>query len=330
MPTRRREQPDVDGSCAASSTGRGSRSVRRPTSPAVHDRGTATDRRGRRGCDGARGARSRRARSPHRGCGPRHRRRRGRVRRPPSRSSTRRGRIRHRARRPIVRPNTSAQSSVGPSTSRPHRRIHSSNSAWRFGDNDRRRTLNDAAGRRTERALSPPVRTTSPDATGARLRLVNDLDEAALKRAIHRQAASIVAAVAPFGIVFGAAAATAGLSLVQAMGFSLVRLRWQLTVRGGRDPRRRRLGRVGRDRRIVAQRPVARVRCDHGPGAGRDVVATRGDVAVDDRRVDRRRRRPARAALAALRVPRRRHRRVSSCGTSRRPSATWHSPAPGI
>jgi len=50
---------------------------------------------------------------------------------------------------------------------------------------------------------------------------VNDVDEAALKRAIHRQAASIVAAVAPFGIVFGAAAATAGLSLVQAMGFSL-------------------------------------------------------------------------------------------------------------
>ena len=50
---------------------------------------------------------------------------------------------------------------------------------------------------------------------------MNDVDEAALKRAIHRQAASIVAAVAPFGIVFGAAAATAGLSLVQAMGFSL-------------------------------------------------------------------------------------------------------------
>jgi predicted branched-subunit amino acid permease len=51
---------------------------------------------------------------------------------------------------------------------------------------------------------------------------VNDVDEAAVKRAIHRQAASIVAAVAPFGIVFGAAAATAGLSLVQAMGFSLL------------------------------------------------------------------------------------------------------------
>ena len=43
---------------------------------------------------------------------------------------------------------------------------------------------------------------------------------AALRRAIHRQAASIVLAVAPFGIVFGAAAATAGLSLAQAVGYS--------------------------------------------------------------------------------------------------------------
>ena len=50
---------------------------------------------------------------------------------------------------------------------------------------------------------------------------MNAVDEAALKRAIRRQAASIVAAVAPFGIVFGAAAATAGLSLIEAMGFSL-------------------------------------------------------------------------------------------------------------
>lgn len=40
------------------------------------------------------------------------------------------------------------------------------------------------------------------------------------RRAIRRQAASIVAAVAPFGIVFGAAAATAGLSMWQAVGFS--------------------------------------------------------------------------------------------------------------
>jgi 4-azaleucine resistance transporter AzlC len=51
---------------------------------------------------------------------------------------------------------------------------------------------------------------------------VNESDVAARKRAIHRQSASIVASVAPFGIVFGAAAATAGLSLVQAMGFSLL------------------------------------------------------------------------------------------------------------
>ena len=37
---------------------------------------------------------------------------------------------------------------------------------------------------------------------------------------IHRQAASITAAVAPFGVVFGASAATAGLSLLEAVGFS--------------------------------------------------------------------------------------------------------------
>lgn len=49
----------------------------------------------------------------------------------------------------------------------------------------------------------------------------NDVSDAAVKRAIHRQAASIVASVAPFGIVFGASAATAGLSLLQATGFSL-------------------------------------------------------------------------------------------------------------
>ena len=41
------------------------------------------------------------------------------------------------------------------------------------------------------------------------------------RRAIQRQAASITAAVAPFGIVFGAAAATAGLTLVEAIGFSV-------------------------------------------------------------------------------------------------------------
>jgi predicted branched-subunit amino acid permease len=51
---------------------------------------------------------------------------------------------------------------------------------------------------------------------------VNEFDDAARKRAINRQSAAIVGSVAPFGIVFGAAAATAGLSLVQAMGFSLL------------------------------------------------------------------------------------------------------------
>ena len=45
-------------------------------------------------------------------------------------------------------------------------------------------------------------------------------DDAVRRRGIRRQAASIVAAVAPFGIVFGAAAATAGLDLWQAVGFS--------------------------------------------------------------------------------------------------------------
>ena len=45
-------------------------------------------------------------------------------------------------------------------------------------------------------------------------------DDASRRRLIHRQAASIVASVAPFGVVFGAAAATAGLSLLQTMGFS--------------------------------------------------------------------------------------------------------------
>lgn len=45
--------------------------------------------------------------------------------------------------------------------------------------------------------------------------------DAATRRRINRQAASIVASVAPFGLVFGAAAATAGLSLLEAMGYSL-------------------------------------------------------------------------------------------------------------
>ncbi|WP_394942073.1 AzlC family ABC transporter permease [uncultured Ilumatobacter sp.] len=47
-----------------------------------------------------------------------------------------------------------------------------------------------------------------------------DLQQAAARRAIRRQAASIVAAVAPFGIVFGASAARAGLTFLEAIGFS--------------------------------------------------------------------------------------------------------------
>lgn len=43
----------------------------------------------------------------------------------------------------------------------------------------------------------------------------------ATRRRLRRMALSITAAVAPFGIVFGAAAATAGLQLWQAMGYSL-------------------------------------------------------------------------------------------------------------
>lgn len=47
------------------------------------------------------------------------------------------------------------------------------------------------------------------------------LDLAATRRRLRRQAASITAAVAPFGIVFGASAATAGLTLLEAIGFSM-------------------------------------------------------------------------------------------------------------
>ena len=45
--------------------------------------------------------------------------------------------------------------------------------------------------------------------------------EANAKRLLRRRAASVTAAVAPFGIVFGASAGTAGLSLVEAIGFSV-------------------------------------------------------------------------------------------------------------
>ena len=50
---------------------------------------------------------------------------------------------------------------------------------------------------------------------------VNEAEDAAIRRRLRRQAASITAAVAPFGIVFGAAASTAGLTLLEAIGFSV-------------------------------------------------------------------------------------------------------------
>lgn len=50
---------------------------------------------------------------------------------------------------------------------------------------------------------------------------MNPTTEAATRRAIRRQAASVTGAVAPFALVFGAAASRASLSLIEAMGFSL-------------------------------------------------------------------------------------------------------------
>jgi predicted branched-subunit amino acid permease len=50
---------------------------------------------------------------------------------------------------------------------------------------------------------------------------VSEADDAAIRRALRRRAASITASVAPFGIVFGAAASRAGLSLFEAIGFSV-------------------------------------------------------------------------------------------------------------
>ncbi len=46
-------------------------------------------------------------------------------------------------------------------------------------------------------------------------------DDAAIRRRLRRQAASITLAVAPFGVVFGATAATAGLVLLEAIGYSV-------------------------------------------------------------------------------------------------------------
>jgi predicted branched-subunit amino acid permease len=48
-----------------------------------------------------------------------------------------------------------------------------------------------------------------------------DTDDDAIRRGLRRRAASITLAVAPFGIVFGAAASRAGLSLIEAIGFSV-------------------------------------------------------------------------------------------------------------
>lgn len=47
------------------------------------------------------------------------------------------------------------------------------------------------------------------------------LADVVVRRRLRRRAASITAAVAPFGIVFGASAATAGLTLFEAIGFSV-------------------------------------------------------------------------------------------------------------
>ena len=47
------------------------------------------------------------------------------------------------------------------------------------------------------------------------------VDDATIRRRLRRQAASITLAVAPFGIVFGASAATAGLQLFEAVGYSI-------------------------------------------------------------------------------------------------------------
>jgi predicted branched-subunit amino acid permease len=50
---------------------------------------------------------------------------------------------------------------------------------------------------------------------------VSEADDATIRRKLRRQAASITLAVAPFGIVFGAAASTAGLTLLEAIGYSV-------------------------------------------------------------------------------------------------------------
>lgn len=49
---------------------------------------------------------------------------------------------------------------------------------------------------------------------------VRGADDAAIRRQIHRQSTSIVLAVAPFAVVFGAAAARTGLTFAETVGFS--------------------------------------------------------------------------------------------------------------
>jgi predicted branched-subunit amino acid permease len=46
-------------------------------------------------------------------------------------------------------------------------------------------------------------------------------DDREIRRALERRALSVVLAVAPFGLVFGAAASTAGLTMLEALGFSV-------------------------------------------------------------------------------------------------------------
>jgi predicted branched-subunit amino acid permease len=43
-------------------------------------------------------------------------------------------------------------------------------------------------------------------------------DDREIRRALERRALSVVLAVAPFGLVFGAAASTAGLTMLEAFG----------------------------------------------------------------------------------------------------------------
>jgi predicted branched-subunit amino acid permease len=63
-------------------------------------------------------------------------------------------------------------------------------------------------------------RPSQPESDPARDQVSGQASGQAIRGAIHRQAFSIVLAVAPFGIVFGATAAAAGLTIWEAAGFS--------------------------------------------------------------------------------------------------------------